>query len=65
MAHFHGPAQPDKNAPVLVWLIKQGNPMENPINRKATLAPDQARQFEAGDWYINIHTQAHPEWARS
>src|SRR6516225_6532296 len=23
MAHFHGPAQPGKNAPVLVWLIKQ------------------------------------------
>ena len=25
MAHFHGPAQPGKNAPVLVWLIKQGS----------------------------------------
>ena len=61
MAHFHGPAQPGKNAPVLVWLIKQGSPMENPINGQATLTPDQARQFEAGEWYINIHTQAHPE----
>jgi hypothetical protein len=61
MAHFHGPAQPGKNAPVLVWLIKQGTPMESPINGQATLTPDQARQFEAGEWYINIHTQAHPE----
>ena len=61
MAHFHGPAQPGKNAPVLVWLIKQGSPMENPSNGQATLTPGQARQFEAGEWYINIHTQAHPE----
>jgi hypothetical protein len=61
MAHFHGPAQPGKNAPVLVWLIKQGSPMESPINGQATLTPDQARQFEAGEWYINVHTQAHPE----
>jgi CHRD domain-containing protein len=61
MAHFHGPAQPGKNAPVLVWLIKQGSPMESPINGQATLTPDQARQFAAGEWYINIHTQAHPE----
>ena len=61
MAHFHGPAQPGKNAPVLVWLIKQGSPVESPINGQATLTPGQARQFEAGEWYINIHTQAHPE----
>ena len=61
MAHFHGPAQPGKNAPVLVWLIKQGSPVESPINGQATLTPSQARQFEAGEWYINIHTQAHPE----
>jgi CHRD domain-containing protein len=61
MAHFHGPAQPGKNAPVLIWLIKQGLPLDSPINGQATLTPDQARQFEAGEWYINIHTQAHPE----
>jgi hypothetical protein len=61
MAHFHGPAQPGKNAPVVIWLTKQGSPVESPINGQATLTPDQARQFEASDWYINIHTQAHPE----
>ena len=61
MAHFHGPAQPGKNAPVLVWLIKQGSPIESPINGQATLTSDQAQQFEAGEWYINIHTQTHPE----
>jgi len=46
---------------VLIWLAKQGLPLESPINGQATLTPDQARQFEAGEWYINIHTQAHPE----
>jgi CHRD domain len=61
MVHFHGPAQPGKNAPVVIWLTKQGSPVESPINGQATLTPDQARQFEASDWYINIHTQAHPE----
>jgi hypothetical protein len=61
MAHFHGPAQPSKNAPVQVWLIKQETPIESPINGQATLTPDQARQFEAGEWYINIDTQAHPD----
>jgi hypothetical protein len=58
MVHFHGPAQPGKNAPVVIWLTKQGSPVESPINGQATLTPDQARQFEASDWYINIHTQA-------
>jgi len=61
MAHFHGPGQPGKNAPVVIWLTKQGSPVESPINGQATLTPDQARQFEASDWYINIHTQAHPD----
>ena len=61
MAHFHGPGQPGKNAPVVIWLTKQGSPAESPINGQATLTPDQARQFEASDWYINIHTQAHPD----
>jgi CHRD domain len=61
MAHFHGPSQPGKNAPVLVWLTNQGSPVESPINGQATLTPDQARQFEASDWYIDIHTQTHPD----
>ena len=61
MAHFHGPASPGKNANPVVWLSKQGAPVENPINGQATLAPEQARQFEDWKWYINIHTQAHPD----
>lgn len=61
MAQFHGPAQPSKNAPGLVWLAKQGSPVESPITGQATLTAEQNRQFAAGEWYINIHTQAHPD----
>jgi hypothetical protein len=60
MAHFHGPAEPGKNASVLVWLSKQGSPVESPIKGEATLTPEQAQQFTAGEWYVNVHTRDHP-----
>ena len=60
MAHFHGPGAKGKNAPVLVWLTKQGSPVSSPITGQATLTPEQAQQFVAGEWYINVHTQANP-----
>jgi CHRD domain len=60
MAHFHGPAKAGANGPVVIWLTKQGAAPTNPITGQATLTPEQAKQFEAGLWYINLHTQAHP-----
>jgi hypothetical protein len=60
MAHFHGPAEQGKNGGVQLWLSQQGSPVENPIKGQATLTTDQATQFTAGQWYINLHTQAHP-----
>jgi hypothetical protein len=60
MAHFHGPAEPGKNASVLVWLTKQGSPVESPIKGEATLTPEQAQQFTTGEWYVNVHTRDHP-----
>ncbi len=60
MAHFHGPAAEGKNAPLVIWLSKQGSPPTNPIKGSATLTPDQAKQFSAGEWYVNVHTQSHP-----
>src|SRR5271167_1418153 len=60
MAHFHGPATQGKNGPVGIWLTTQGNPPGNPITGQATLTPEQAQQFLAGDWYVNVHTQSHP-----
>jgi CHRD domain len=60
MAHFHGPAAAGKNGPVAVWLTKRGSAVASPITGQATLTPAQARQFVAGDWYINVHTRQHP-----
>jgi hypothetical protein len=60
MAHFHGPAAEGKNAAVVIWLSKQGGSVTSPISGQATLTPEQAQQFAAGEWYINVHTQTHP-----
>jgi hypothetical protein len=60
MAHFHGPAAEGKNAPPVIWLSKQGSPPANPMTGTATLTPDQAKQFAAGEWYVNVHSQSHP-----
>jgi CHRD domain-containing protein len=59
MAHFHV-ALEGKNGPVAIWLSKQGSSTACPISGQATLTPEQAKQFTAGEWYINIHTKAHP-----
>jgi hypothetical protein len=60
MAHFHGPAKAGQNAPPVIWLSTQGSPPANPMTGSATLTPEQAQQFSAGEWYINLHTQSHP-----
>jgi len=60
MAHFHGPAAEGKNGPVVIWLTKQGSPVESPIKGQATLTPEQAKDFSAGKWYVNVHTEQHP-----
>ncbi|HEY1780137.1 MAG TPA: CHRD domain-containing protein [Roseiarcus sp.] len=60
MAHFHGPASQGKNAPPVIWLSTQGSPPTNPMTGTATLTPEQAKQFAAGEWYVNVHTKAHP-----
>src|ERR1700735_1979319 len=59
MAHIHGPAAAGKNAPPVIFLSEKGAAVANPIKGQATLTPEQAQQMMAGDWYINIHTQAH------
>jgi hypothetical protein len=61
MAHIHGPAAVGKNAPPVIFLSEKGAAVANPIKGQATLTPEQAQQMMAGDWYINIHTQAHAD----
>lgn len=61
MAHFHGPAPAGKNAGVKVWLSQKGKmQVTSPIKGQATLSADDAKMFEAGDMYINVHTKDHP-----
>jgi hypothetical protein len=60
MAHFHGPAKQGKNAPPTIWLSTEGSAPSNPMTGSATLTPEQAQQFTAGEWYVNVHTKSHP-----
>ena len=62
-AHIHGPADPGKNAPPVVWLTKKGdqNPeFASPFKGSAELTDDQAKDLLAGKYYVNIHTKANP-----
>jgi hypothetical protein len=61
-AHIHGPAEPGKNAGVIVPLSQQGTPFTSPFKGSATLADDKAAALAAalssGQAYVNIHTDA-------
>lgn len=62
MAHFHGPAPAGKNAGVKVWISQKGSmQMTSPVSGQATLSADEAKMFEAGDTYINVHTKDNPD----
>ena len=62
MAHFHQAAA-GQNGPVKVWLTKRGSPVSNPITGRAKLTAAEAKEFLAGNWYINVHTKDHPAGA--
>lgn len=59
-AHIHGPAAEGKNAGVEVPL---GNAPKSPIHGSAKLTPEQERQLEIGEMYVNVHTKNHPSGA--
>jgi len=63
MAHFHGPAPAGKSAGVQVWISKKGGSIKSPMKGHAKLTAAQAKQFMAGDWYVNVHTKKHPSGA--
>jgi len=54
-AHIHGPADPGKDAGVVVPFTGS---LASPIKGSATLTDAQIGQLESGKWYINIHTAA-------
>jgi hypothetical protein len=54
MAHFHGPAEPGKNAGVAVPITPASSGSEG----SATLTAAQAADLMAGKYYVNVHTEA-------
>src|SRR6202140_5733436 len=56
-AHFHGPADPGKNAGVAVAIP---NATETPPEGSAILTDAQAADLVAGKYYVNVHTAANP-----
>jgi hypothetical protein len=54
-AHIHGPAEPGKNAGVVV-PFKGG--LASPIKGSQKLTPAEVTALEAGKYYVNIHTAA-------
>jgi hypothetical protein len=55
-AHFHGPAEPGKNAGIVLHF----RTLTSPIEGTATISEGQAADLLAGKWYANLHTAAHP-----
>jgi hypothetical protein len=55
VAHFHGPAEAGKNAGVALMI---GTKPTSPAKGSATLTDAQAAQLAAGQWYVNVHTEA-------
>ena len=55
-AHFHGPAEPGKNAGVAVPAPAATSPFEG----SATLTDAQATALTSGMFYFNVHTAANP-----
>lgn len=55
-AHFHGPADPGKNAGVQVPI----EPFNSPASGAAKLSEQQEADLQAGKWYVNVHTKAQP-----
>lgn len=54
-AHFHGPATREENAAPVVDILahlEEGS---------AVLTADQMEEFQAGLFYINLHTAEHPD----
>lgn len=57
-AHFHAPAPPGVNAPVIVQLPTPGSPKNGCVS--PDLTEDQWRDLVRGLWYVNIHTANNP-----
>jgi hypothetical protein len=58
MAHVHLGSK-GKNGPPIISLVQSGDAWSVPAGSK--LSDDQYKSFKAGDLYINVHSDAHPD----
>jgi len=59
-AHFHGPSGPGVAADVQVPVDAPSGPTER-VQGEAQLSDEQMREVLDGLWYVNIHTEEHPD----
>jgi hypothetical protein len=56
LAHFHGPAAPGVNAPILINISPSPSPLESPKHGCAPISKDDATSLSKGLLYINVHS---------
>ena len=56
LAHFHGPAAPSQNAPILVNISPSPTPVGSPKHGCVPFTKDQVKLLEKGLLYLNIHS---------
>jgi len=60
LAHFHGPAAPGQNAPILVNITPSPSPVGSPKHGCVPFTKDQVKLLNKGLLYINVHTTTNP-----
>ena len=59
-AHFHGPSGPGVASDVQLSVAMPTGATDE-VHGEAQLTDEQMREVLAGLWYVNIHTEAHPD----
>ena len=60
LAHFHGPAAPGQNAPILHQISPSPTPLGSPKRGCVTITKDEAKQLKKGLFYVNVHSTTSP-----
>jgi hypothetical protein len=60
LAHFHGPAAPGQDAPVLVNISPSPSPIGSPKHGCVQFTKDQVKLLDKGLIYINVHSSVAP-----
>ncbi|MFS8616707.1 MAG: CHRD domain-containing protein [Solitalea sp.] len=60
MMHFHGPAGPGTNAGVKIGITGFPANATGSVSGKVTVEAGDRSDLLAGNWYVNIHTDAYP-----